>query len=54
VIGSTVTESRNWSDACEDHGVGTEYFSKLKQMPFGYASERNTGREAWLKFLGRK
>jgi hypothetical protein len=50
-FGTYKTESRDWSDACPEHGVGTEYFQGMKQMPFGYAEERNTSREDWLRFL---
>lgn len=42
---------KNWSDACPEHGVGTEFFRALPSMPYGYADERDTTREDWLEFL---
>lgn len=50
-LGSEETDSRNWSDACPLHGVGTDFFRSLPTAPFGYASERETTREQWLEYL---
>jgi hypothetical protein len=51
MLGSEVTEHRNWSERCAEHGVGTEYFQGLEHLPFGYAAERKTTREQWLRWL---
>ena len=40
--------SRVWNDACPEHGVGTDYFRNLTDIPYGYAGERETSREDWL------
>lgn len=48
MIGSTVYPATSWSDMCEAHGVGTDFFRALKVKPFGYADERETTREEWL------
>ena len=50
-VGLDTTNLRSWSDRCDEHGVGTEYFRNLPVMPFGYAEERGTTREEWLAFL---
>jgi hypothetical protein len=42
---------KSWSDTCPEHGVGSEYFQGLDNMPYGYASERHTTREEWLDLL---
>jgi hypothetical protein len=44
---------KNWSDACEEHGVGTDYFRAMPVKPFGYGSEAKTTRAQWLKYLER-
>lgn len=49
IVRLNTTNIRSWSDRCEEHGVGTEYFRNLKVLPFGYADERETTREEWLR-----
>ena len=51
MVGMERTDARNWSECCEEHGVGTPYFQALPVMPFGYAGERSTTREEWLEWL---
>lgn len=53
IVRLNTTNIRSWSDRCEEHGVGTEYFRNLKVLPFGYADERETTREEWLRWLDR-
>jgi hypothetical protein len=51
MLGLERTNCLSWSERCEEHGVGTQYFRDLKTLPFGYADERETTREEWLKWL---
>ena len=51
MVGTERTDLRSWSERCEEHGVGTQYFRDLKALPFGYDGERDTTREEWLKYL---
>jgi hypothetical protein len=50
-VGQETWPQTVWSDSCPRHGVGTVSFQGLKQMPFGYATERWATREDWLAFL---
>lgn len=53
-VGGQPTGTRNWSDRCPDHGVGTAYFQALHPKPFGYADEALTTRAEWLDYLANK
>jgi hypothetical protein len=48
------TGSKNWSDACDEHGVGTPYFKAMPVKPFGYGSEAKTTRKQWLAYLAKE
>lgn len=48
-VGRLTTSTRAWNEFCVAHGVGSEYFRTLKELPFGYAHERETSREEWLR-----
>jgi hypothetical protein len=53
--GSYRTGSRSWSDRCPVHGVGTEYFQQLENLPFGWMDDaRAITREEYLAFLARE
>lgn len=50
-VGGQPAGSRNWSDSCPEHGVGTDWFQALDPKPFGYAAEADTTRAEWLDYL---
>lgn len=50
-VGWQLTGSRNWSDSCPEHGVGTDWFQAMEPKPFGYADEALTSRPEWLDYL---
>lgn len=49
-IDMTRHKTKIWKDTCDIHGVGTVYFQKLKNKPFGYAGEAKTSRQSWLDY----
>lgn len=51
MVGWHATASREWDPLCPLHGVGTEYFRAMRELPYGFQGERRTSRAAYLKFV---
>lgn len=51
VVGLHRTNSRCLSELCVVHGIGSEHWRGLPQMPYGYADSRSMTREEYLNVL---